>query len=77
MYIAGHHSETDNGYDVDQVRRNLQDIARGEITRHRRRLGPLTEEQLSAIEELLLSTADQISGRFIQHLQKYPPTLGR
>ena len=75
MSLADHQSETNNGLDVDQVRRNLQEIARAEITRHRRRLGPLTEEQQSAVEELLISTADQISGRLIQHIQKYPTDL--
>lgn len=72
MSLANRPAEIDNNLDVDQVRRNLQEIARAEISRHRRRLGPLTQEQQSAVEELLISTADQISGRFIQRLQQYP-----
>ena len=75
MSLADQQNETKNGIDIDQVRRSLQEIARAEITRHRRRLGPLTEEQQSAVEELLISTADQISGRLIQRLQKYPRDL--
>ena len=74
MSLADRRCETDNVADLNQVRSNLQEIARAEITRHRRRLGPLTEEQQSAIEELLISTADQISGRLIQ-FQKYPSEL--
>ena len=75
MSFADYQNETKNGLDVDQVRRNLQEIARAEITRHRRRLGPLTEEQQSAVEELLIATADQISRRLIQRIQKYPTAL--
>ena len=75
MSFADRQSETDNGLDADQVRRNLQEIARAEINRHRSRLGPLTEEQQSAVEELLISTADQISGRLIQRIQEYPTDL--
>ena len=75
MSFVDHQSETDNGLDVDQVRRNLQEIARAEMTRHRRRLGPLTAAQQSAVEELLIATADQISGRLIQRIRRYPTAL--
>ena len=75
MSFADHQSGTNNDCDVDQVRRNLQEIARTEITRHRRRLGSLTSEQHSAIEALLISTADQISAELMQRLQKYPSDL--
>lgn len=75
MYLADHNSDPSQSPDVDQVRHTLQEIARAEIARHRRRLGKLTAEQQSAIEELLISTADQISGRLIQRLQDYPSDL--
>lgn len=65
-----------NALDFDQVRLRLQEIAHAEITRHRHRLGLLTEEQHAALEELLISTADQISGRLIQRLQQYPTEVG-
>ena len=64
--------ETGDILEVDQVRLHLKEIALGEIVRHRHRLGPLTEEQQSAVETLLVSTADQISRRIIQRIQQYP-----
>jgi glutamyl-tRNA reductase len=64
--------QTDEGQQLDQVRRCLQEIARAEITRHRRRLGPLTPEQESAVEALLISTVDQISRQVIDGVQSYP-----
>ena len=73
MTFAKHQPETKDDFDGDQVRLQLQEIARAEIGRHRRRLGPLTAEQQSAVEELLIATADQISDRLI-HLSKKCPT---
>jgi hypothetical protein len=75
MYLASDENDSEQSAGVDQVRLTLQEIARAEITRHRRRLGQLTAEQQSAVEELLISTADQISGRLIQRLQDYPSDL--
>ena len=72
MTLVNHHRETGNGLELDQVRLHLQEIAIGEIVRHRHRLGPLSEAQQSAVEELLISTADQISSRLIQLIQQYP-----
>ena len=60
------------GQQLAQVRNCLQQIARAELKRHRRRLGPLTPEQESAVEALLISTADQISRRVIDGVQSYP-----
>jgi hypothetical protein len=64
--------QADEGQQLDQVRQCLQEIARAEIARHRRRLGPLTPEQESAVEALLVSTADQISRQVIDGVQSYP-----
>ena len=75
MSLADCLCETEKAQDVDQVRRNLHAIALAEITRHRNLLGSLTEEQQSAVAELLISTTDQISGRLIQRIQKYPMDL--
>ena len=41
--------------------REPSDIARAELARWRRRLGPLTHEQEVRIENLVLSTATKIS----------------
>lgn len=75
MSFADSTGEKNKVLDGDQVRRDLQAIALAEITRHRSILGSLTEEQQSAVEELLISTTDQISGRLIQRIQKYPSDL--
>jgi hypothetical protein len=51
--------------------RDPQDIARAELARWRRRLGPLTHEQEVRIEKLVLSTATKISlmgGQVMQSL---------
>ena len=48
-----------------------KDIARAELARWRRRLGPLTHEQQQGIENLVVSTAIKISllgGRFMDSL---------
>jgi len=48
-----------------------KDIARAELARWRRRLGPLTHEQEQRIENLVTSTAIKISllgGRFMDSL---------
>lgn len=41
--------------------RDPGDIARAELARWRRRLGPLTHEQEVRIEDLVISTATKIS----------------
>jgi hypothetical protein len=59
-------------HQIEGVRHHLQDIARNEISRYRRRLGILTPAQESAVETLLTSTTEQIFARFIEHIQNYP-----
>jgi len=68
-------NEMENTNELVQVRLSLQEIARSEITRHRSRLASLTTEQQSAVEALLLSTADMISHQLIDRLQSYPEAL--
>ena len=53
------------------VSRDPKDIARAELARWRRRLGPLTHEQEVRIENLVISTATKISllgGQVMQSL---------
>ncbi len=57
--------------DFDNIRLHFENIAKSEITRHRRRLGRLTYEQRAAIEQLLTVTAGLISYQVIQGIQKY------
>lgn len=51
----------DIGPEIGALRSKMQDIARSELTRHRHRLGQLTQEQERAIESLLISTVNKIS----------------
>jgi glutamyl-tRNA reductase len=67
--------EVKNGEELVEVRLQLQDIARSEITRHRTRLASLTTEQQSAVEALLISTADLISHQVIDRIQSYPEAV--
>jgi glutamyl-tRNA reductase len=60
----------DIGPTIGALRQKLQDIARLEMTRQRNRLGPLTPEQESAIESLLLSTVNKISHPVLSHLRR-------
>ncbi len=67
--------ETESGREFGEVRLHLHDIARSEIIRHRRRLASLSTEQRSAVEALLISTVDKISGQVINRIQSYPEAV--
>ncbi|MGI8897934.1 MAG: glutamyl-tRNA reductase [Pyrinomonadaceae bacterium] len=58
------------GPSIGALRQKLQDIARSEMIRQRNRLGPLTPEQESAIEALLLSTVNKISHPLIDRMRR-------
>jgi glutamyl-tRNA reductase len=60
----------DIGPTIGALRNKLQDIARVELTRQRNRLGPLTAEQESAIEALLVSTVNKISHPLLSHMRR-------
>src|SRR6266550_540609 len=51
----------ESGPSIGALKQMLQDIARQELKRQRSRLGPLTPEQESGIEALLVSTVNKIS----------------
>lgn len=57
------------------VRLRMQEIARAEIHRQRRKIDSLTPEQVSVVEELLVATANEISGRINESIQRYPAEL--
>ncbi|MGH9928112.1 MAG: hypothetical protein ACREA9_02680 [Pyrinomonadaceae bacterium] len=67
--------ETENAREFGEVRLHLHYIARSEIIRHRRGLASLSTEQRSAVEALLLSTVDKISGQVISGIQSYPEAV--
>jgi glutamyl-tRNA reductase len=60
----------DIGPTIGALRNKLQDIARAELTRQRNRLGPLTAEQETAVEALLVSTVNKISHPLLSHMRR-------
>jgi len=60
----------DIGPTIGALRNRLQDIARLELIRQRNRLGPLTAEQESAVEALLVSTVNKISHPLLSHMRR-------
>jgi len=60
----------DIGPTVAAIRRKMDDIARGELTRQRGRLGELTPEQERAVEQLLASVVNKISHPVINRLRR-------
>jgi glutamyl-tRNA reductase len=60
----------DIGPTLGALRQKLQDIARSEMERQRNRLGPLSPEQETAIEAMLLATVNKISHPVLNHLRR-------
>lgn len=60
----------DIGPTIGALRNKLQSIARMELDRQRNRLGPLTAEQETAIEALLVSTVNKISHPLLTHMRR-------
>ena len=60
----------DIGPTIGALRNKLQNIAKVELTRQRNRLGPLTGEQETAIEALLVSTVNKISHPLLSHMRR-------
>jgi glutamyl-tRNA reductase len=61
----------DIGPSIGAMRQNMQDVARAEMVRQRKRLGVLTKEQESAIEALLVSTVNKISHPIISQMRRF------
>ena len=60
----------DLGPTIGALRQNLQDVARAELARQRKRLGPLTKDQEAAIESLLMSTVNKISHPILNQMRR-------
>jgi glutamyl-tRNA reductase len=60
----------DIGPTIGALRNKLQDVARMELARQRNRLGPLTAEQETAVEALLVSTVNKISHPLLSHMRR-------
>jgi glutamyl-tRNA reductase len=64
----------DVGPTIGALRQKLQDVARAEMVRQRKRLGPLTKEQEVAIESLLMSTVNKISHPILSQMRRFYET---
>jgi len=58
------------GPSIGAMRKTFHDIARSEMNRQRNRLGPLTPEQESAVEALLISTVNKISHPLLERMRR-------
>jgi len=61
----------DIGPSIGAMRQNMQDVARAELARQRKRLGPLTTDQEAAIESLLMSTVKKISHPLLSQMRHF------
>lgn len=60
----------DIGPTIGALRQKLQELAKAEMERQRKKLGPLTNEQEAAIEALLLSTVNKISHPVLNQMRR-------
>ena len=72
MKLSGTLGSQPVGHTFAEIRQHFQEIARGEIARHRRLLSILAPAQKSAAEGLLISTSDRILGCVIEHIRDCP-----
>ena len=56
--------------------RRRQDIARAEFRKQRKRLGVLSAEQETAIEDLLMATVNKVSLRAVAQMRRLIETIG-
>jgi len=61
----------DVGPSIGAMRDKFEEIARTEFERHRKRLGPLTEEQEAAVESLLMSTVKKLSHPILNQMRRF------
>src|ERR1051325_6327608 len=60
----------DVGPTIGALREKLQDVARTELQRQRKRLGPLTPDQEAAVEQLLMATVNKISHPVLNQMRR-------
>jgi glutamyl-tRNA reductase len=60
----------DAGPSIGAMRDKMEEIARTELVRQRKRLGALTQEQEAAIESLLMSTVKKISHPILNQMRR-------
>lgn len=64
----------DVGPSIGALREKLQDMARAEMARQRKKLGPLSKDQEAAIESLLMSTVNKISHPILNQMRRFYET---
>ena len=64
----------DVGPSIGALREKMQDVARAELLRQRKRLGALSTEQEAAIEALLLSTVNKLSHPILNQMRRFYET---
>src|SRR5687767_1050558 len=64
----------DVGPTIGALREKMQEVARAEMARQRKRLGALTHEQETAIEALLMSTVNKISHPILNQMRRFYET---
>ena len=64
----------DVGPTIGALREKMQEVARAELARQRKRLGALTHEQETAIEALLMSTVNKISHPILNQMRRFYET---
>lgn len=67
-----HFTDTDDVISANDIRLQWQEIARSEVTRQRRRLAQLSEEQRVAVESALVSVADHMFEIVVQGAENCP-----
>ena len=60
----------DVGPSIGAMREKFQEIARAELARQRKKLGPLTQEQEAAVESMLMSTVNKISHPILNQMRR-------
>ena len=61
----------DVGPTIGALREKMQEVARAELARQRKRLGALTQDQETAIEALLMSTVNKISHPILNQMRRF------
>ena len=64
----------DVGPSIGAMREKFQDVARAELARQRKRLGPLSKDQETAIESLLMSIVNKISHPVMNQMRRFYET---
>ena len=66
-----HSNVTSGATELIELRLEWEEIARSEVTRHRRKLGQLTPEQQTEVESALVSVTGEIFQRILEGAESY------